>query len=164
MCPGTDVELYIHRMPGQEAEDMVSATTGRRYRDLDNAFLYRKKTAAMGPACSCSATSPASPPGFTVVGGDYSAATAEAPNATKAPPPPVPSTRPDPAEDPETLASREGGLDAETLKRLATRKPETLTDSALSDADRPIRVVGPTFLPDPEGAIDLQAPAPARAR
>lgn len=164
MCPGTEVELYIHRMPGQEAEDMVSATTGRSYRDLDSAFLYRKQTATMAPACSCSATAPASPSSFTVIGGEYREGSDETPSAAIAPPLPLPSARPDPADDPETLASREGGLDAEALKRLITPKPATPTGYVQPDAEKPIRVVGPTFLPDPEAAIDLQAPGPARAR
>lgn len=32
------------------------------------------------------------------------------------------------------------------------------------DPDKKVRVVGPTFLPDPEAAIDLQAPAPRQVR
>lgn len=152
-CPGTEVELHYHRMPGQEADDMVSATTGLPYRQMTNAFLYRKRNGSAPAACGCEMT--ASQPqsrGFAVIGGDY------------APPPapeqetaaiPQPSSRPDPAEDPETLLSREGGLDADTLKQLATpaRVPAPTTSetgAAMNSENRPVRVVGPRFLPDPE--------------
>ena len=162
MCPGTQVELHVHRVTGEESEDMVSVATGLPYRDMPTAFRYRQPNAAVPQGCGCEASAMAER-GFTVIGGDHGngivvqqkedrgAITAALPH---------PSSRPDPAEDPETLASREGGLDAETLKRLATpaRRP------AASDGDRAVRVVGPTFLPDPEGAIDLQVQDQPRAR
>ena len=70
----------------------------------------------------------------------------------------VPAIKPDPGADPETLANAEGGLDRDAIKRLA-EKPATSPVSALPPEQRKVRVVGPAFLPDPAGAIDLQAPA-----
>jgi hypothetical protein len=165
MCPGTAVELYFHRMPGQEADDMVSVSTGQPYKQTRTAFLYRKRNAASTPSCSCNAAISAEGRGFQVIGGDYGAGTepeddAAVPTASI----PQPSARPDPADDPETLASREGGLDAEALKRLATPLPAAASNNSEVGVERPVRVVGPTFLPDPEAAIDLQAPAPVRVR
>ncbi len=41
MCPGTDVALYVHRNPGEQAEQMVSLA-GQPYTALPTAFRYRK--------------------------------------------------------------------------------------------------------------------------
>lgn len=168
MCPGTQVELHYHRSSGQEPKDMVSAVTGLPYSRMPNAFRYREPNAATAPGCSCTASSSASVAagrGFEIIGGDHGSGLPqkEEPEARQALP--TPSTKPDAAEDPETLSSREGGLDAAALKRLATpplrAKPPALADD---DGDRSVRVVGPRFLPDPEEAIDLRVPAPAPAR
>lgn len=163
MCPGTSVELYFHRMPGQEADEMISVSSGQPYKQTRTAFLYRKQNAAIAPSCGCNAAVTTQGRGFQVIGGDYGThSQPENDAAVQAASIPQPSARPDPADDPETLASREGGLDADALKRLATRVPAaTAVDAGV---ERPVRVVGPTFLPDPEAAIDLQAPAPALVR
>ncbi|MEO3387391.1 DUF2865 domain-containing protein [Mesorhizobium sp. CAU 1741] len=165
MCPGTRVELHYHRLQGEESEDMVSAVTGLPYREMENAFLYRKQNASSPAGCGCGAS--AAPRGFEVIGGDYGSGIVDddpAQDQDEPPPIPQPSGRPDPAEDPETLASREGGLDADTIKRLATPTRSGPPDPAMGDADRPVRVVGPQFLPGPEEAIDLRAQDPARAQ
>jgi len=159
-CPDTQVELYHHRVPGEESEDMVSASTGMSYRELPNAFAYRKPGGSEQPGCGCQATA-SGERGFQVIGGDYGAQSAPTDDeAAVTAAIPQPSTRPDPGEDPETLSSREGGLHAEALKRIAT--PPRPTPAAQPDGERQVRVVGPTFLPDPEEAIDLRAPAPNR--
>ncbi|WP_378950754.1 DUF2865 domain-containing protein [Mesorhizobium sp. ANAO-SY3R2] len=48
-----------------------------------------------------------------------------------------------------------------TIERPA---PEASGPSAIPAPDRKVRAVGPTFLPDRQGAIDLQAPAPTQGR
>ena len=162
MCPGTEVELHYHRVNGEESEDMVSVATGLPYRQMSNAFRYRQPNASLPKSCGCEASA-MTERGFTIIGGDHGDAVVvqqkEDAGATTAALP-QPTARPDPAEDPETLASRDGGLDAETLKRMATpaRRPPP------ADGERAVRVVGPTFLPDPEAAIDLQAQDQPRAR
>ncbi len=172
MCPGTQVELHYHRVSGEDSEDMVSATTGVPYRDMDNAFLYRQPGASIPAGCGCGAVAQGES-GFQTIGGDYAAnapamqATPEAEDETVTAAIPLPSLRPDPAEDPETLSTREGGLDAEGLKKLAAPQPAAparISDPNAKPGERQIRVVGPAFLPDQEAATNLQARAPARAR
>lgn len=166
MCPGTEVELHYHRSSSEEPKDMVSAVTGIPYSDMPNAFRYRQPDAAIAPGCSCTASASAER-GFTIIGGDHGSglpqdeAFGDAAQASI----PVPPGKPDPAEDPETLSSREGGLDAAALKRLAKppRRPKPPAQ-ADEDGDRAVRVVGPRFLPDPEEAIDLRVPAPVHDR
>ena len=174
MCPGTQVELHYHRVSGEDSEDMVSAVTGLPYREMTNAFLYRKPGASVPPACGCGAAAQEAR-GFQTIGGDYDgneptfapdAGPAEEKEAVTAAIP-LPSVRPDAAEDPETLSTREGGLDAAGLKKLATPPAKPAATGANDTArpgERQVRVVGPAFLPGLEEAIDLQAPAPARGR
>jgi len=42
MCPSTKVELYHHKMPTEDSEEMVSYLTGKAYADEPFAFAYRK--------------------------------------------------------------------------------------------------------------------------
>ena len=48
-CPTAETKLYIHRNPGETAENMVSLE-GKPYAELATAFRYREKFDA---ACSC---------------------------------------------------------------------------------------------------------------
>ena len=75
---------------------------------------------------------------------------------------PPPRERPDPALDPETAMNADGGLTAEAVRKLLLSKPAVTAEAP--DDDRKVRVVGPAFLPDPEEAIDLRAPAPTAVR
>jgi hypothetical protein len=48
-CPATEAVLYSHRNPGEDVAQAVSST-GRIYKDLPNAFRYRREFNA---SCSC---------------------------------------------------------------------------------------------------------------
>lgn len=151
MCPGTDVRLFSHRVPDEESENMVAAD-GTAYTDLPTAFKYRDANFSRPATCGCN---PAK--NFTIIGGD-SAAAPQKPAAVD--PLPVPLARPDPAADPESLANRDGKFDAETIGRLLSSKP----NAAGATVEKKVRVVGPAYLPDPEAALDLRAPAPTAIR
>lgn len=154
-CPGTEVQLY-YRPAGDEAtETMMSVAGGQTYSSLPTAYLYRDVTKSRPAACGCSAT--AEKPSFSVIGGGESAEE----SVPAEPLTPAPTARPDPGADPETLANEEGKLDIETIKRIL--KPKA-TLPVQADGERKIRVVGPVFLPDQEGAIDLKAPARKEVR
>ncbi|MGF0538439.1 DUF2865 domain-containing protein [Agrobacterium sp. ES01] len=56
MCPGTQTELYYHSLLSQESADMVSASTGRPYRDLPSAFAYLHRKTGDDKACGCNLT------------------------------------------------------------------------------------------------------------
>ena len=49
LCPAAEAVLYTHRNPGEEVAQAV-AGNGRAYKDLANAFRYRRE---FNPACSC---------------------------------------------------------------------------------------------------------------
>ncbi len=136
-CPGTDVELFRHRVPGQEAEQAVSTRTGLPYTELANAFLYRKTDYSRPQTCGCNL-----PKGFSVIaGGSY------------ARPEPIPAT----AEARDTVAVVAQDV-ADLFASTEEVESDTITSSveAEAPAERRVRVVGPTFLPDPEEAIDLR--------
>jgi hypothetical protein len=166
MCPGTEVELYYHRVPGEESDAMVSSVSGEPYTDLSVAFKYREPGYVRAKACQCNP-----PKDFSIIAGDLPDQTDEDVQETEqAAVPPEPESRPDPAEDPETRANREGGLTASAVAELlapkiaAKEKDEPIAVQAADDGERRIRVVGPTFLPDPEAAIDLRAPGRTELR
>jgi hypothetical protein len=146
-CPGTEMQLYYQHAVGDESETMVSAGTGEPYSSLPTAYLYRDATLSRPQSCGCNPVK-----NFSILGG----ATAQ-PAEPVEPATPMPVVRPDPADDPETAANRQGGLDLETIKRIL--KPKPATPPVTATGERRIRVVGPVFLPDPKGAIDLKAPA-----
>jgi hypothetical protein len=137
MCPGSDVALYIHRNPGQESEDMVSLT-GQPYASLPTALKYRQSYDA---ACTCHPTmqaslSPAAPANATPVD----------PSAFAKPPLPAPRLRPNPNEDPETLANREGGyVPSEVKPGAATAGEGDQTASVVQSNGRSVRIVGPSY-------------------
>jgi hypothetical protein len=150
-CPGSEVQIYYHRS-GQESEDMVSGLSGQPYAELPSAYLY-KQTGTPSPAgCTCSVPGHNEAKNFSIVAGN--------PPATEPvqsePVTPYPSSRPDPAADPETQANLDGGLDAEALRRMAVTPK--VNKSTPSGEEKRIRVVGPVFLPDPEAATNLQVP------
>lgn len=140
MCPGTDVRLYSHRVPGEESKDMVSGA-GTPYSELPTAFRYREAGYVRPEGCGCSSAR-----NFSVIAGEPP----EADGLEAGSQPLVPTPRPAPA----TV----GG------------KPEEKTAAAPQPAgaepagDGKIRVVGPKFLPDPEGAIDLRSPGRSEVR
>jgi hypothetical protein len=153
-CPGAEVQIYYHRS-SQESDAMVSGLSGQPYGDLPTAWLY-KQTGTPSPAgCTCGAARNDRPKNSVIAGNPATAQPAQ-------PEPVMPYPRPDPGADPETLANRDGGLDAEALRRMAVT-PKTNKPAAPGE-ERKIRVVGPVFLPDPAAASYPQAPDPTPVR
>ncbi|TPL95172.1 DUF2865 domain-containing protein [Mesorhizobium sp. B2-3-12] len=157
-CPGTEMQVFYSRGMDDDSASMTSSVTGRPYGELPTAYLYKQPNMSRPPACGCNAAQ-----NFQIIGGNPPSQQQAQPEPDAAPFVPVPATKPDPGADPETLANMEGGLDREAIKRLSA-KPVTSPVSAVPPEQRKIRVVGPTFLPDPSAAIDLQAPAPKAVR
>lgn len=156
-CPGAEVHIYYHRR-GQESDSMVSGLSGQPYADLPTAWLYKQAGAPSPPGCSCRAPRNDEARDFTIIAGNPP----RQEPAPSEPAMPYPTARPDPAADPETLANLDGGLDAETLRRMAVAP--NVNKSKTAGEEKTIRVVGPVFLPDPEAATDPQAPARTPSR
>ncbi|MEM6711495.1 MAG: DUF2865 domain-containing protein [Pseudomonadota bacterium] len=128
MCPGTAVELFAYRNPGQPVDAMVSTVSGQPYTEQPYAFAYRE---AFDPDNRCTPSQQvlaelrqsASLSGEPV-GTDPSARV------------PQPSARPDMASDPETRGLDDASTSFETLGAI-TRDEE--------DGEQMVRVVGPNY-------------------
>ena len=131
MCPGSEVRLFSHRVPGEESEQMV-AEDGTAYADLPSAFKYREAGFVRPPGCGCAVAG--GPKNFSVIAGATPADKANDNSSSF-----VAAPAPDSAPAPE-----------------APTEAQPLPD----DSDRKVRVVGPAYLPDPEGETDLRAPGP----
>ncbi|RWM83514.1 MAG: DUF2865 domain-containing protein [Mesorhizobium sp.] len=151
-CPGTEMQVFYTRGIGDDSADMTSSVTGRPYSELPAAYLYKQPETSRPLACGCNAAQ-----NFEIIAGNPPSPEQTDSDVETTP---LPVAKPDPGADPEALANVEGGLDREAIKRLAVKpSPTTLPPPG----QRKVRVVGPTFLPDPAAATDLQAPAPKAA-
>jgi hypothetical protein len=137
-CPGTEVELYSHRNPGEDMAHAVSLS-GKPYSELPNAFKYRQ---AYDAACSCRRPGESWADALkhlddrTVERGDIVVTTEQAktlsqPRADAAGRPIKPDLRAKPAAPPPAAAA-------------AARPGET---SEAEPPRRAVRSVGPVFIP-----------------
>ena len=144
MCPGAQVELYYHRMPNQDSEDMVSVAANIPYSDLPNAFDYREK---FNPECSCRTNTG----NFQEIAGSSEFVTEEEARTTTAatsqPKIGTPVFRPDPGLDPESSANLQGGLDEAALLALAEGPEAPDAQTVTQDGNKRVRIVGPAFFP-----------------
>lgn len=142
MCPGAEVELYFHRMPSQDSEDMISYRTDMPYTDLPAAFNYRK---SFDPQCSCRTAGS----DITELTSDGYMTSVELDNylpAVSEPTVGTPVFRIDPWLNPETLLNAEGDLTLAALKKIAS--PEAVaTPTTERVGGKTIRIVGPSFFP-----------------
>lgn len=140
MCPGTETQLYFHSIPDQEPEQMISLAK-EPYTSMPTAFKYRMDGITGTPGCSCQAQKEA--------GSELAD-----PNAAKAVWIPVPTAKPDPLNDAETVLNRAGNLDAAAIANLIEGK----SPSGTLESGRKIRVVGPVYLPAQSTAKVLPVP------
>lgn len=125
-CPGTRVEMFYSPGKSDDTASMVSAVTGKPYRDLPKALDFRRLDIPTDPACSCAGSREAQAGSFA---GDAPSAPVRVSTRTGSSVSTVEAPRNSDAENAITE------LPAETAER------ET-------GDDRKVRVVGPTFLPD----------------
>jgi hypothetical protein len=144
MCPGTEAKLFAHRNPGGDPEEMMSVD-GEPYTSLPTAFRYRT---SYDPSCTCR---PAN--GYAGSFIDASARLTLNPNAALAAR--APRNRPDPSEDPETLANRAGGFVPQRMQR-----DDPVTASISPDGEQSVRTVGPVFGTSPEQDGVVITPVP----
>ncbi len=148
MCPGTETALYAHFARGEESEDMVSVRTRTPYTDMPNAFAYRNTDAPMSKACSCN---------MRAFHQEMIRREAIV-NGTARPDAPVttwvrPFNRPDPGEDPETALNAELRL---TTEDVAAVLAASQIERPLTQERQQVRMVGPAFLPEQDGGLDLK--------
>jgi uncharacterized protein DUF2865 len=142
LCPAAEAVLYSHRNPGEEVAQAV-AGNGRVYRDLPNAFRYRRE---FNPSCSCKspgqswADALGQGKDVTVERGDIVVTEERAKQMAQ---PRDAQGRTLPLPPPPRGDARKG---AATMPAIAP--PEASAATAEADpAKRTVRPVGPTFIP-----------------
>src|SRR5262249_53551172 len=135
LCPATEAALYSHRNPGEEVAQAV-ASNGRVYKDLPNAFRYRREFTA---SCSCKqqgqtwAEALGQTRDATIEKGDV-VVTEERAKALSQPR----------TESPNRTQAPRGGKPTGNMPIAA---PADASDPAPSPGKRTVRTVGPTFIP-----------------
>ncbi|MBS9720734.1 DUF2865 domain-containing protein [Tianweitania sp. BSSL-BM11] len=165
-CPSTEMRLYYHKVPDQAAADMVSADNNEPYSALPTANLYRNQ-----PQSGASACAPAAPKATIASVPDQPVSetpkeNTSAPATTSVSPVPPATTSPSIRVLPDQSTPQEPEKASEPAKQepekreaaLPKRPPDPAPARSMSEDDKRVRVVGPTFLPAQEGAIDLRAP------
>ena len=145
LCPATEASLFAYRNPGEDMNQAVSIS-GQPYASQPNAFRFRQE---FNPSCACKAAGQTWSDALKSID-DKAAAeqqgdiivTEESAKKMARPPP----TKPVPA------AARKGAAPAGTAATApaAAPAPEASAPAAGSTAagaDKPIRSVGPTFIP-----------------
>jgi hypothetical protein len=133
LCPAADATLFSYRNPGEDMNAAVSIN-GQPYSSSPNAFRYRTE---FNPSCSCKAAGQTWSDALkniddkaSVDQGDIIVTEERAKKMSQAPPKPNP------------VAQKRGAAPAADV-------PATAPDNAAgsSDPNKPIRSVGPTFIP-----------------
>ena len=133
-CPAADTELYYHVLATEESDQMVSASTGRPYRELPNAFAYRTRGVGAPGICGCQAPKMATDRNNSTASGTKLSVVSPSVVTIKGTSLPASGT-------PAAKPAEERPYDPKTSK---------------------VRVVGPAFLPQEESAIDLKNPRGSR--
>lgn len=139
MCPGTNVELYHHKMPTEDSEEMVSYLTGKAYAKEPFAFAYRKSV-DIEQKCR-----------FATENRVQSIETASSENPVKAKSAKIgtPIWREDPALPPDDHDSVKDSMSLKVAKSylLDARTTDDNPENQLLAENRKVRIVGPEFFP-----------------
>jgi hypothetical protein len=144
LCPAAEATLYAFRYPGEDINQAVSIA-GQPYTALPNAFKYRQE---FNPQCSCKSAGQTWADALKQI--DERATAAENgdiivtdENARKMMQPARPAKLPA-----KGAPNAKGATAAAPAQAATTTAPaNTATPPAKDGSDKPIRTVGPTFIP-----------------
>ena len=131
MCPNVQTELYFHPLSAGDTGSMISASTGRPYQDMPNAFRYRNTTNASDRQCSCDLSA------------YYQKMQRQQQGAPSVP-------------DYQSSILR---LQTPSVQQEVQNSAPVPNERPMEASDRRVRQVGPVFLPPDNGQIDLRNPA-----
>jgi hypothetical protein len=141
LCPAAEATLYAYRNPGEDMNQAVSIN-GQPYSSLPNAFRYRQE---FNPSCACKAAGQTWSDALKSV--DDKAAAEQQGDIIVTEESAKKMARPPAARGAQGAAKK--GAASTTSAASAPSPPQAApaADSAASAGDKPIRTVGPTFLP-----------------
>jgi hypothetical protein len=144
LCPATEATLFVYRNPGEDMSQAVSIS-GQPYSSSPNAFHYRQE---FDPSCSCKAAGQTWADALKSIDdtdaaqqqGDIIVTEESAKKMSRAPAKPAPA------------AAKKGTAAAGTTTAPAPASGDPANTAAASPpggapANKPIRSVGPTFIP-----------------
>jgi hypothetical protein len=148
LCPATDAALFSYRNPGEDMSQAVSIN-GQPYSALPNAFHYRQE---FNPSCACKAAgqtwsdalktiddkAAAEQQGDIIVTEESAKKMSRAPQAKSAPAAAKKGATPPPGTTASAPAAPAPDASAPTADS---------TSTGAGPANKPIRSVGPTFIP-----------------
>jgi len=139
MCPSANVELYHHRMPTEDSEDMVNYRTGKPYSQEPFAFAYRKSV-DLEQRCRFATENRVQ---SVELQKDPFAQTDKSKHIGK------PVFREDPALSPDDHDIKTGHMTMAkaTSYLLDSNSSDETSDDNLVAENRQIRIVGPAFFP-----------------
>ena len=142
LCPATEASLFAYRNPGEDMNQAVSIN-GQPYSALPNAFKYRTE---FNPSCACKAAGQTWSDALKTI--DEKATAEQQGDIIVTEESAKKMARP-PAAKPAPVSAKKGAAPAATT---ATAPPAPATEAAAPPADpaakdKPIRSVGPTFIP-----------------
>jgi Protein of unknown function (DUF2865) len=136
LCPATEATMFAYRNPGEDMSQAVSIS-GQAYSSLPNAFKYRTE---FNPSCSCKA------PGQTwsdaLKSIDDKAAAEQQGDIIVTEESARKMARP-----PAAKTAAKKGAPSTAASTPAAAAPDTTAPATASAGDKPIRSVGPTFIP-----------------
>jgi Protein of unknown function (DUF2865) len=140
LCPAAEASLFAYRNPGEDMSQAVSVT-GQPYSSLPNAFHYRQE---FNPSCSCKAPGQTWADALKTIDdtaaaqqqGDIIVTEESAKKMSRVP------TKPTTGKRGTTAANT-----AATTPSAPDDPPSTTAASGAAPANKPIRSVGPTFIP-----------------
>jgi hypothetical protein len=139
LCPAAEANLYAYRNPGEDMNQAVS-TSGQPYTSSPNAFRFRQE---FNPSCACKAAGQTWSDALKTIDdkaaaeqqGDIIVTEESAKKMSR----PIAKSTPVPA--------KKGTVATTAPDPAATPAPSTPAASDASSDNKPIRSVGPTFIP-----------------
>jgi hypothetical protein len=144
LCPAAEATLFTYRNPGEDINQAVSIN-GAPYSASPNAFRYRQE---FNPSCSCKAVGQTWSDALKSI--DDKAAAEQQGDIIVTEESAKKMARPLPKAPPPAATKKGAAPAATTASTPATPAPEASpppADSTATAKDKPIRSVGPTFIP-----------------
>ena len=146
MCPGTETRLFVHRNPGEDSDQAISADgEGIPYTRLPNAMRYRTQKVE---GCTCGRADPTLLP--LGIDADPTARRRSVEVGDVRPDLPVPRAKPRPDDDPDTAWNAAADFTPAPIEPLAPAAPVAETGGSAPAApatpgERKVRIVGPKY-------------------
>jgi hypothetical protein len=141
LCPAAEATLFAHRNPGEDMSQAVSIT-GQTYSSLPNAFKYRTE---FNPSCACKAAGQTWSDALKSI--DDKATAEQQGDIIVTEESAKKMARPPAAKGPPATARKGAAPTAATPTAPAPDASAPATVSNGAAGDKPIRSVGPTFIP-----------------